>query len=214
MPPLTSVWKKLGRPLFRSDALEKADLIFVLAGHRNRKLHAAELFRDGWAPRVLMSTGNPAYIAQVLDQRLPNSVPPNPQVRSQLRETIGAGDPPSRQYFSYLDNSEWSTQPIPAGLFGTLSEIRALAHWLEQRPSIRLILIVSAGMHLKRVEFCCQRLLPEGCRLRFIAVPAAGPDPRATPSEEAPRRILLEWLKVIGYQVLLGFSKRPPGPLL
>ena len=47
-----------GRFLDHDDPLQKADLIFVLAGERvERWLEAIDLFREGWAPRIVISPG-------------------------------------------------------------------------------------------------------------------------------------------------------------
>jgi len=47
-----------GRYLVVEDPLERADAIFVLAGARvERWLEAAELYREGWAPRIILSPG-------------------------------------------------------------------------------------------------------------------------------------------------------------
>ena len=41
--------------LLQSDPVERADAIIVLAGDMRRSLHAADLFRQGYAPQVLVS---------------------------------------------------------------------------------------------------------------------------------------------------------------
>ena len=46
---------KLGSFLVVEDPLEKADAIFVLGGTRfERPLEAVDLYREGWAPRILL----------------------------------------------------------------------------------------------------------------------------------------------------------------
>ena len=42
--------------LIEHDPLEKADYIVVLAGGRQRAVEAANLYKDGWAPKVIAST--------------------------------------------------------------------------------------------------------------------------------------------------------------
>jgi uncharacterized SAM-binding protein YcdF (DUF218 family) len=47
-----------GRYLLREDPLDHSDAIFVLAGARvERWLEAVELFREGWAPQIVLSRG-------------------------------------------------------------------------------------------------------------------------------------------------------------
>jgi len=200
---------RLRERLILPDALEKADLIFVLAGHRNRKVYGARLFRDGWAPRLVMSTGDPPYIARVLQREVPASILPNAQAEADLREAAARPSPREGQFFACLDQRGWSVEPIEVGWFGTLSEIKAFASWLQQRTSINSVLVVSMGMHLKRLRMCCGRLLPEGCRVRFIAVTpesADGTPLGGRPPREGPREILLEHAKALLYRVLLLFA--------
>jgi uncharacterized SAM-binding protein YcdF (DUF218 family) len=46
----------LGRILHNEDPLAKADVIYVLGGTRvERVAEAGELYREGWAPRILLS---------------------------------------------------------------------------------------------------------------------------------------------------------------
>jgi uncharacterized SAM-binding protein YcdF (DUF218 family) len=49
-----------GRFLQHEDRLEHADAIFVLAGTRlERPLEAVDLYKAGWAPRIVLSPGRP-----------------------------------------------------------------------------------------------------------------------------------------------------------
>jgi uncharacterized SAM-binding protein YcdF (DUF218 family) len=46
----------LGDALIDVDPLEKADYIVVLGGNRERGIEAANLYREGWAPKVIVSS--------------------------------------------------------------------------------------------------------------------------------------------------------------
>src|SRR5215472_4395922 len=49
-----------GRVLQREDPLEHADAIFVLAGSRmERPLEGLDLYKEGWAPLIVLSPGRP-----------------------------------------------------------------------------------------------------------------------------------------------------------
>lgn len=53
------VLPRSGRYLIVDDPLVKSDAIVVLAGTRaDRWLEAADLYREGWAPRIVLSQGN------------------------------------------------------------------------------------------------------------------------------------------------------------
>jgi hypothetical protein len=212
MPKALPRWARSMRlRLVQADSLANSDLIFVLAGHRNRKVFGVRLLRDGWASRILLSTGDPPYIARVLEQELQASAWPNRQDWSHIHDVANRPSPSAGQFFAFLDNTGWSVQQIPIQGLGTLSEIKALAAWLQQRPAIRSLLIVSAATHLKRAGMCCRRLLPASCRVRLIAVPpqiADGSPLTGRAPREDSRTILLEWGKVILYRVVLAFCSR------
>lgn len=48
-------WPYLARLLLVNDRLEEADVVVALAGGSERAVHAAELYQDGLAPRMIMS---------------------------------------------------------------------------------------------------------------------------------------------------------------
>lgn len=48
-------WPLLARLLLVNDRLEEADVVVALAGGSERAVHAAELYLDGRAPRMIMS---------------------------------------------------------------------------------------------------------------------------------------------------------------
>lgn len=203
---LLSRWvERLHARLIRSDRLEKADLIFVLAGHPIRKVYGARLLLEGWAPQVLMSTGDPPYIARILERE----VAPRGRARVDIQATANRPSPSRGHFFAWLNGPEWSVEPISPGWLGTLGEIKALGRWLQQRPSIRSVLIVSVGMHLRRAEMCCRRLLPQGCRIRLIAVPTDAEDVAAGGREhEGPYHVLREWSKLFLYFIILALLVR------
>jgi uncharacterized SAM-binding protein YcdF (DUF218 family) len=49
-----------GADLVRIDPLAKADYIVVLGGDNARAVEAAKLYREGWAPKVIVSSDGPA----------------------------------------------------------------------------------------------------------------------------------------------------------
>jgi uncharacterized SAM-binding protein YcdF (DUF218 family) len=208
-PPAWLEW--LGQRLCRSDTLDKADLIFVLAGHRNRKIYGARLFRDAWAPQIILSTGDPPYIARVLETELsPKRFLPT-RVAVQIRETSAQVSPIEGMFFAGLNQEAWTIEPISTGWLGTLSEINALGRWLRRHPSISLVLIVSSNLHMRRLGICCRRIFPSHVRWKFIPVPAEEINLSmhgTMPEIQGARRILLEWSKVLLYTAVLFFWHR------
>jgi hypothetical protein len=195
----------------KSDRVERADLIFVLAGHRSRKIFGALLFAEGWAPAVLMSTRNPPFIARVLSAEVAGRVALDTHVWSQLREAAKEPSPRKGLFFAGLNPSGWSVQRIPIGRLGTLTEIRAFASWIARRHDTRTVLVVSSRLHLRRLRLCCRRLVPHDRSLRYVAVQMSDDALFARGGrreQESPTLVALEWVKVLVYALLLPFVNR------
>ena len=204
-------FERLRERLIQCDEMERADLIFVLAGHRNRKIYGARLFRDGWAQRVLMSTTNPGYIARVLEQELASAEDPGNEVWKRVHETSILPQPARGHFFVSLDSAQWLVEPISVHWFGTLSEMKALGGWLSREAPTRSLLIISSAIHSKRIRICCEAFIPGRCRVKIIAVPVDQGQSRATlPFEPiSMRRIVSEWAKVLLYRAVLPFYEAP-----
>src|SRR5262245_58160252 len=70
---LIALFSQLGRIVSRNDPIERADAIYVLAGSRaGRAVEAAYLYREGRAPRIVLSPGNLEPAEKILiEQGLP-----------------------------------------------------------------------------------------------------------------------------------------------
>lgn len=188
------------------DSLKDSDLIFALAGQQRRKIHALKLLKEGWAKALLLSTGR-FDIRRFADLDLP--------AWPRLWEMRCKTPARERHFFVSFDGLTWDVERIPVQTFGTLREIEALGRWLEKRPQIRSLLIVSSGLHLRRVGLCCSKLLPGGVTYRLTSVPdEEAPTPKA-PGREGNEigPVVSEWLKLGLYGVLfsVGGSKRARG---
>src|SRR5208337_3201163 len=181
--------------LAASDPLQPSDVIFVLAGRECRKHFALDLLREGWAPTLLLSVGR-FEIRRFCHLKLPAAL--------DLLAIASTIEPRRRHYFVEIGSGTAQAHRIPLSRFGTLSEISAFCDWLREHGSMRSATIVSSGFHLKRVRMCCRRLMPEGTRLNFVAVPDEGRylrehwwrDPKAR------RMVLSEFLKIAIYSVV------------
>jgi len=181
--------------LAASDALQPSDVIFVLAGRECRKHFALELLRAGWAPTLLLSVGR-FEIRRFSNLELPAEL--------DMLAIASTTEPRRRHYFVEIGSGSAQAQRITLSRFGTLSEIRAFAVWLREHDAIRSATIVSSGFHLKRVRMCCRRLMPEGTRLHFVAVPDESRYLRGHwwRDPNARKLVLSELLKVPIYRVL------------
>ena len=152
--------------LAEADPPGKADLIFALAGRQSRKVGALSLFRQGKAPRLLLSTAR-FEIRPFAKLDVPHRV--------NLQEAAATIPPTQRHFFVSFEGSRVQVELVPVGRFGTLGEIQALVNWLRNRPEIRSLWVVSSGAHLRRVRMCCQALLPEPLEWRIVAAPDENP---------------------------------------
>jgi uncharacterized SAM-binding protein YcdF (DUF218 family) len=192
-----------------ADAPRNADLIFVLAGRVYRKDYALELFRQGLAPRILFSVGRFEI------RRFSKMALPVPLDLLKLAQEVPASQ---RHYFVFFEGEEVRTQHVLPGRFGTLTEIDAFGQWVNERPNIRSVLIVSSGTHLRRIRMCCRSLLDPNIRLAFLAAPlflseqpVPEPDeqqqdyaqPEESSGSAATKEDLIEMFKLAIYWVLL-----------
>ena len=131
------------------DDLAPAEFIYLLGGDAHiRPVHAARLFRQGFAPRVVI-TGAPEQ---------PDSS--NPVV--QLLRIEGVPD------------SAVTSLPLPPGAASTQDEGRALRDYLEENPAERVI-VVTSPYHTRRARWTLRREL-DGVPVEIRM--SAAPDPR------------------------------------
>lgn len=187
--------------LCHADSLGRADLIFVLAGRRERKVFALRLFREGRAPALTLSVGR-FEVRRFRELELPHPVDLLPEASTLL--------PPARHFFVRFENQQVCVERVRVRRFGTAGEIRALAGWLGSHPDVRSVLIVSSSVHLRRVHMCCRAMLPQGVQFRLIAVP----DENSELNRENWWRtkgtrmlVLSEMVKLPVYRVVLVFGR-------
>ena len=179
-----------------ADGPGQSDLIFVLAGRQSRKLYALELFRQALGGTLLMSVGR-FEIRKFAQLPLPAEV--------DLLQIASTTPPRLRHYFVRFQNGISEAERVRRGRFGTLSEIQALAQWLEARPQIGSVLVVSSGPHLRRVRACCRAILPARLQVSFAAAPESG---EVNPSTWLDRKwralVLKEIPKLVIYRLVLS----------
>jgi len=182
-------WLALGDPI------QQSDVIFVLAGRDCRKHFGLELLQEGWAPTLLLSVGR-FEVRRFANLELPTAL--------DLLAIASATEPRRRHYFVKIGSGITKVQRIPLSRLGTLSEILAFSDWLREHHPVRSATVVSSGFHLKRIRMCCRRLVPEGIRLSFVAVPEESRYLREHWWRDPKTRKLVfsELLKIAIYQLL------------
>jgi hypothetical protein len=202
---LTRLLERLYDWLSPSDPVGSGDLIFALAGRQSRKLYALELFRLGMGNSLLLSVGR-YEIRKFAQLSWPAEV--------ELARVAASTQAAQRHYFVSLDGGRSGVELIPRGRFGTLSEIRALARWLQSRPHMASIVVVSSGPHLRRMRACCRALLPGRVQLRFLPAPNDGWLTRRSWWRNRSSRalVLKEVGKLLIYRLLLMTAARESQP--
>jgi uncharacterized SAM-binding protein YcdF (DUF218 family) len=136
-----------GRFFDHEEPLEKADLIFVLAGDRvERWLEAVDLYKEGWAGRIVLSPGPVAKIEEQLKARGINYPREGDLARAAV---IAAGVPP--------DAVSVLAEPVD----NTAQEAAALHRMLAGTLNTRII-VVTSRYHTRRAGFAFRREFGRG----------------------------------------------------
>jgi uncharacterized SAM-binding protein YcdF (DUF218 family) len=182
--------------LSSADHARPADLIFVLAGRMSRKHYALQLYREGLAPRLLISVGR-------FEIRCFSKMPLPTQL--DLLKLAQDVPPPHRLFFVLFQGRECHVKHVQPGRFGTLTEMASLARWIDANPEVQSVILISNEPHLRRIRMCCRYLLPRGVEVALLAVPNSFLDSADLQSSaiQSTGRDLLEFLKVLVCWVLL-----------
>lgn len=163
-----------GAALVRDEQPVRADLAVVPAGgwRGNRILKAAELVRDGWVPKVLVS-GTAYYGWSESDAAIEFAV--------------------RRGY-----EREWFIA-FPHGAQSTEEEARLIGERLR-RMGVRRILLVTSDYHTRRAWGCFRQALPE-IEVRAIAAADPDFPPAWWRSRQGRKTFLLEWMKMVSWRL-------------
>ncbi|MBM3368315.1 MAG: YdcF family protein [Betaproteobacteria bacterium] len=166
--------------LKRADAPGKADAIVVLAGPYTRSMHAADLYRAGHAPKVVLSEAVREKIWSQLDE-LGIKLPSVPEVHRRVLQAKGV--PAER------------IEPLGPPALSTADEARAIAQRFG-KPGSRVI-VVTTPAHVMRARLIIERALEgRGVKLMVCATPYEAFPDAWWRSQDAARDVLLEWVKI------------------
>ena len=131
-----------GRFLHVNDPLERADLIFVLAGARvERWLEGVDLYKEGWAPRIVLSPGPTDGMEPELRARGISYPREGELARSAVLDSgVPAG----------------AVEVLPGAVDNTAHEAVALREALHGIPTTRVI-VVTSPYHSRRTGFAFRR---------------------------------------------------------
>jgi uncharacterized SAM-binding protein YcdF (DUF218 family) len=131
-----------GRFLRQSDELQHADLIMVLGGARvERWLEAVDLYKEGWAPAIVISPG----IVSPLEIELQSKGVRYPREGDLAAAAVlSLGVPAS------------AVTVLPGGVDNTAAEAAALRRAFPA-GSIHRVIVVTSSYHLRRAGYAFRR---------------------------------------------------------
>ena len=180
-----------GRYLQHEDPLQKADAIFVLAGTRlERPLEAVELYKEGFAPVIVLSPGRPEPGERLLRER---GIRFPLEVELQRDALVQLGVPAAAVVATagYVDNTAQE-----ANLLRAMVEAN---HW-------KRVIIVTSKYHTRRSAFAFRRGLEGTGAQPLIRASRFDPsDPARWWRNRSDFRFAgREWQKMIAYRLGLG----------
>lgn len=194
-----SLARQAGAFLITSDPLKPVDAIVVLAAYApDRAIEAADLFRQGYAPRIVFSTeerqsGTAYHLLDSLGVKLPESHDSMASIARQL------GVPDEAVLIADIRGN--STRVEATRLLGYL-----------KRDGIHSIIAVSSKSHTRRVRMIFHRVF--GDQIRVLVHPSRydefNPDAWWRKRWQA-RSVLMEYLKYLDYfwETIVGTPVAP-----
>lgn len=178
--------------LLQSNAVKRADAVVVLAGDLRRAQYAADLFRQGYAPLVLVS--RPARDAR--EKVLDRMGVPFPRSENINMEILRLGGVPLDRIEVFGDAS-----------VSTFDEAMVLRkRFAGQTP---VLLIVTSPYHVRRAAMVFAQVLPFA-NLTVVATPYEEFPEHWWTSQEAARDLLLELAKLSFFALGGRFTASEP----
>jgi uncharacterized SAM-binding protein YcdF (DUF218 family) len=180
-----------GRYLVVQDPLERSDVIFVLAGARvERWLEAVDLYRAGWAPRILLSAGR----VEIAELQLRERGIRFPAEAELIRDAMVQMEVPAD-----------AITIIPDALDNTAHEAAASHGVLRANGWTRLI-VVTSKYHTRRTMFAFHRELkgtPVRAIVRWTRYDESTPE-RWWAQRGDARFVVMETQRLLLYRLGLG----------
>ena len=177
----------VGEQLIHTDPLERVDAMVVLASGVDRVIEAAELYREGYAPLIVLTKDPPGPTQQFLRSRGIDVVT-SEERRQQILHALGV--PPAA--IVVLDEV----------IRSTADEARTFARWSSGRP-IRSVIIVTSPAHSARSRLTFAHALQDQ-EIRVLVRPSKLALFRSDTwwySRDTLREAVIEWQKLVYYRL-------------
>ena len=174
---LATVVITAGNWLIQPDRPLRADAIVALSGDLLRTVFAAELYRAGMVPRVILTEER----RQPAHRKLDEMGIPFPEMHDVSREIL-----------LKLGVPREAIQVVGKRVISTAAEADAVRASLPQEASI---LVVTSWYHTRRTHLTFARQFPPG-KLAVVSNPADGPPSPWWSEQDSARNVILELVKI------------------
>jgi uncharacterized SAM-binding protein YcdF (DUF218 family) len=134
---------------------QRADVGLVLAGHFGRALYAADLYHQGFVPRIWISRPEREKSLVQLDSI---GVPYPRQEEISRAVLLRKGVPGDR------------IEVIGDGMISTIAEARFVAGLLEKHPEIHSLLLITSRFHVRRAQAIFVRVVVSAFPVHIMTV--------------------------------------------
>ena len=185
-----------------NDPVRDADLIFVIAGRMERKQYGLQLFKAGWAPKLILSIGR-FEVSKMSRLNLDG-----------IKELIRLRDqtpPQERHFFLTVDASGIGIKKVRLRRWSTYGEALALRPLLENE-NVRRVIVISTDIHLRRLAFTLEKVF-RNMPVEFLFCPVPIPltslrKEKWWTTAEDRQFVLKEMMKLLGYWTILSMPPR------
>lgn len=200
----TPLLTAIGEQLIHSDSVERVDAMLVPASALDRVIEAAALYRDGYAPLIVLTRERPDPAEEFLSSR---------------GIVIEGVEDRRRRILHALGVPLSAIVVLDEFVASTADEARIFAQWAKTRP-IRTVIIVTSPSHTARSRMTFLRVLQD-MRVRVLVHPSTLARFRGDTwwhSRDTLREGFSEWQKLVYYRLfelrrLTPVSPAVPGAL-
>ncbi len=170
--------------LQKEDTLEKADAIVVLGGQYYRPIYSAELFKKGYAPKLLVS--KPVTMPEeIAVRKLGIAYPFQWEVFKEI--LLKKGVPENKIQFFGKSN------------VSTVEEAEELKKDIDTK--IKSIILVTSPLHTRRAGIIFREILPHNIKIIVVATPYENITGKWWTDFRAAPFILFEIIKTFYYEI-------------
>lgn len=186
------LFRQAGSYLVKADLPQNTDAIVVLMGSiPDRVLHAADLFKQGIAPRIIIV--EPEHGAW--DKVIAKGINPIFGAKQYIEVAVQLGIPDS------------CITIIPGEAQSTKQEAQIISTWLKQNPGLQSLTLVSSNSHMCRAELIFRKKFKkDGIETKIFLTPSPYTKQNDLTkwwtNREKIEVVMFEWVKIVVFLVV------------